>query len=102
MNLNRVDRLYVDIDATATLSDGTPASITDLDVALLPSISTPTGATTWTPATADGDVWQVLLAGPDADPDGALVVPSGGAVLWIRVTDAPEVDVARVERITVS
>lgn len=102
MDLNRIDRKYAKVTVTATLANGDPATLTGVDVALLAPRSTPTAATTWTAATYAAGVATVLLAGPDADPAGALVVPATGADLWIRVVDSPEVDATRVQRITVS
>lgn len=102
MELSRIDRLYASIDVTGTLADGSPATITGVDVALLAPRATPVAATVWTAATyADGTA-RVLLAGPDANPVGALAVPAGGGDLWIRVTDTPEVDATKVERVTVT
>lgn len=100
--LSRIDRVYRDYDVTATLRTGGPATITGVTVALLTPRTTPTAATVWTTATYAAGVATVLLAGPDADPTGAVVVPSGGADLWIRVSDSPEIDAARVERISVA
>lgn len=100
--LSRIDRLYRDYDVTATLRSGGPATLTGVDVALLPPRATPTVTTQWTAATYADGVATVLLAGPDATPTGALVVPSAGADLWIRVSDSPEVDASKVERITVT
>lgn len=102
MNVARVDRVYVDLQVTGALRDGTPAILTGVDVALLAPRTSPTAATTWTTADyADGTA-TVLLAGPDADPSAALVVPAAGCDLWIRITDSPEILTANVERITVS
>lgn len=102
MELSRIERQYVDITLTATLRDGSPATIAGVDVAILGRRATPTGATVWTPTDyADGTA-TVLLAGPDADPDGALVVPTGERDLWVRIIDTPEVDTARIERINVT
>jgi hypothetical protein len=100
--LSRIDRKYRDYTVTATLKNGAPATLTGVDVALLAPRSRPTAATVWTAATYAAGVATVLLAGPDASPTSAVVVPSGGADLWIRVTDSPEVDAEPVERITVS
>lgn len=100
--MSRIDRLYRDYTVTATLRDGTTATLTGVTVALLPPGATPTAATTWTTAAYTAGVATVLLAGPDADPTGAdLVVPSTGGHLWIRVSDTPEVDAEFVERISV-
>lgn len=102
MLLSRIDRTYAHITVTATLHNGDPATVTAVSVALLPPRRTPTAGTTWTPsAYASGDA-VILLAGPDADPDGALTVPEGGADLWVRVPDNPEVQAVKVARIDVS
>ena len=102
LSLSRIDRLYRDYTVTATLRNGTPATITGVTVALLPPRTTPTAATTWATATYAAGVATVLLAGPDADPTGALPVPAGGADLWLRVSDTPEVDAELVERVSVT
>jgi hypothetical protein len=103
VELNSIDRQYVDITVTATLRDGSPAVLNGVDMTLLPPNRRPTAATVWTPASYDGITATVLLAGPEADPvEGALVVPVGGADLWIRVTDTPEVDAAKIERVAIN
>jgi hypothetical protein len=101
VELTRIERQYVDIDVDATLPDGTPATLTGVDVALLPPRTSPAAGTTWTAATYALGVASVLLAGPDAAGSGALVVPATGADLWIRVTDAPEIDAAKITRIAI-
>ena len=101
-SLSRIDRVYRDYEVTATTRTGGPATLTGVTVALLPPRTSPTAATTWTTATYAAGVATVLLAGPDADTAGALSVPVGGADLWIKVADSPEVDAERVERITVA
>lgn len=102
MEISRIDRQYVDIDVTATRRDGTPAALTGVDVALLPVRVSPTSATTWTPAAYANGTATVLVAGPEAGGSGAIVVPLAGADLWVRVTDQPEVDAAKITRISVS
>lgn len=101
LTLSRIDRVYRDYDVTATEKDGTPAVLTGVTVALLAPRTTPTSATVWTSATYVSGTATVLLAGPDADPTGALVVPSGGADLWIRIADTPEIDAEKIERVSV-
>ena len=98
--LSRVDRIYREYGVTAKDAQGQPVEPSGVTVALLPPRTSPTAATTWATATFDGTTATVLLAGPDADPSGAVVVP-GDRDLWIRVADSPEVDAERVERITV-
>lgn len=100
--LSKIDRIRRLYDVTATLPDGTAATLAGVDVALLPPRTTPTGETMWTAATYSAGTATVLLAGPDADPGDALVVPATGADLWLRVTDNPEIDAERVERIIIS
>ena len=102
MDMSRIERQYVDINLTATLRNGEPAVLAGVEVAILPVRTTPTAATAWTAADyADGTA-TVLLAGPDAGMEGALPVPAAGGDLWVRVTDAPEIDAARIERLTIT
>lgn len=101
VDLTRISRLYVEFDVAAVLPDGNPATITGVDVSLLPVNTAPDVDTTWTAAAYAAGVGSVLLAGPDADATGALPVPAAGADLWLRVIDTPEVDAARVVRVTV-
>ena len=100
MELTRISRKYGHIPITATLHDGNPATITGVDVALLPSGATPDGDTAWTATDYTNGEAVVLLAGPDADPAGALVATATGD-LWARITDSPEVDAANVGRIRI-
>ena len=100
--LSRIDRVQRRYTITATELDGDPATLDGVQVAALPPRTSPTGATTWTTVTFEDGAATVLLAGPDADPDGAVVVPSVGADLWVRATDSPEVTATKVERITVT
>ena len=103
LTISRIDRLYRDYNVTATLRDGSIADLNGVTVAMLPPRTTPTSATTWETVTYAAGVATVLLAGPDADPTGAdLVVPSGGGDLWIRVSDSPEIDAEKVERVYVA
>ena len=55
----------------------------------------------WHPLTMDGSTGGLLLAGPDADPSGAVVVTDDVRV-QIRVTDNPEIIVRSGGRITLS
>ena len=102
LTLSRIDRLIREYTVSAVLPDGADANIDGVGIALLPPRTTPTGATTWTPASYAAGVATVLLAGPDAAADGALTVPAAGADVWLRVTDNPEQQAVRVERLTVS
>lgn len=101
LTLSRVDRLYRRYAVTATLAGGGAATITAVDVAFLPPRATPTSTTTWTPTTYTTGVATILIAGPDAAGNGALVIPADGADVWLRVVDSPEIDAERVERITI-
>jgi hypothetical protein len=96
-----IDRKYAHFPVTATLADGSAATISGVDVALLPYRTGPDASTTWTPAVYANGIATVLLAGPDADPTGALALPTGGASVWARVVDNPEVDAAMVGSISI-
>jgi glucosylceramidase len=100
VELTRVSRLYVEIDVAATLPGGGSATISGVDVALLPVGSGPDASTAWSAATYATGTATVLLAGPDAGGSGAIVVPSD-ADLWAKVTDSPEIDAAKVTRVSV-
>lgn len=101
LTISRIDRVYRDYEVSTTLRDGTAATPSGVDIALLPPGNTPNGTTTWTATTYSAGVATVLYAGPDASPSGALVVPAGGADVYLRVSDTPEVDAEKVERINV-
>jgi hypothetical protein len=101
MQLSRIARKYVHIPLVAVLHDGSPATVDGVDVALLPSYTTPTEGTEWTATDyVDGDA-VILMAGPGAFVEGALMVPPEGAEVWGRVTDAPEIDAAHLGRIDI-
>ena len=102
MKLSRIARKYARIPLTVTLADGSPASVPGVDVALLPLGATPTADTEWIPVTVDNGAAVVLVAGPDADPEDALVIPADGVYVWVRITDNPEVDVAKVGKLSVA
>jgi hypothetical protein len=101
VEISRIDCQYVEFDADATYADGTVAVIGGVDVAVLPPRRTPTADTVWSAATFASGVATLLVAGPEADVTGALVIPLGGADLWARVSDSPEVTTRRVTRINV-
>lgn len=98
----RISRKYLRIPVSAAAADGTVATLTGFDVALVPIGGRVDSSTVWTAATFAAGVGTILLAGPDADPTGALAIPAAGADLCVRVTDSPEVDVAAVCRLHVS
>lgn len=101
VEISRIERRFQTIPVSAADEDGNAVTLTAVDVAALPPRTRPDVDTVWQAATyADGEA-TVLLAGPDADPDGALAVPAAGADLWLRVTDTPEVLTAKAGRIYV-
>lgn len=102
LSLSRVDRVYGRIDITGTLADGSPATLSAVDVAIIPAHTRPTSATTWTPVTLAGRIVSILIAGPDADPEDAFTVPGGDGELWVRVTDNPEAQAVKVDRVIVT
>jgi hypothetical protein len=60
----------------------------------------PTSGNTWTATSYSSGTATVLLAGPQADPTGALVV-TGNADLWILPVGGTDVREMKVGRITV-
>lgn len=101
MQLSPVDKVYISIPVTATLLDGSPATLTGVDVAVLPPRTPPDDTTTWMASTYAGGAATVLVAGPDADPAGALVLPVEGGAIWIRVTDSPEVQAVKAGSVVI-
>lgn len=93
---SRIDRWYGYVDVLVTLVDGSPAIPGSVSTALVPPGGTVTATTEWIAQTLRGGQLQILFAGPDADPAGAVVVPSGGADLFARVADDPEATAVRV------
>jgi hypothetical protein len=53
----------------------------------------------WTDTGVTGGAATPLLAGPDADSSGAVVV-TGSADLWIKTTVGSETDAVKIERVT--
>lgn len=111
-SMYRHEKLYRTYRATFTDKDGNVVTDVDLQAGILLPGSTPRGTTTWTDVTytaypePDEDGYHgettVLLAGPDADPTGAIALPARGGDFYLNVTDSPEIDAKRVERITVA
>lgn len=100
--LPKIATKYVNLAVTATLADGTRATLLGVDVGLAPLGGGSDSVTTWVPTSFDGRLATFLLAGSAVvgPPAGALVVPVVGADLWARVTDTPEEDAVLVDRIT--
>jgi hypothetical protein len=101
MEMTAIDRLYARITVSGKLADGTPAVISSISVAAIPPRTRPDSNTAWTAASVSGGVATVLVAGPAADPAGAIPIPAAGADLWIRIIDGPEVEAVKADRITI-
>ena len=75
-----------------------PVDITTIDVTFF-------AADTWhaAPVTVTGSLVEakVLVAGPDADDTGAVVLPLGKVFPTMRVTDAPEIVIRQSDPIYV-
>lgn len=100
MDITRITRKWATLNFAVTSAAGQPVTVNDVAVALLPQRSTPDDDTEWTTVSNGPDGYRVLLAGPDADPNGAMVVATS-LDLWARIIDTPEVDAAKVDRINV-
>jgi hypothetical protein len=99
MDLPRIGKKLVDLDLTVTLRTGAPATVASVDVGMAP----PGGASdsvVWGPtATVTAGTATFAMVGPDApDLSTGLVVLTNGD-LWARITDAPEIDAARIEHV---
>jgi hypothetical protein len=106
LTLPRIGRKYVHIAVTATRYDRSPATITGVQVALLPPDDPPDADTVWHPAVFDEGDAVLLVEGPDAepspDPIGAVAVPVGELEVWVRIVDHPEIDATAVGRLRVT
>lgn len=84
MILTRVDRRSGTVTVSVKDAQNQAVAITAVSLAVVPFGSGPTSTTSWT-AYSYGPT-AVVIAGPDADPTGAVAVPTGGGVLWGQVT----------------
>jgi hypothetical protein len=100
MDFPRGTRKYVRVPVSARDDQGAPIELAAVDVALLPPRDDPEPGTVWLSVPVTGGAARILVAEPDAAGEGALVIPHGGARLWVRVVDAPEVDVIASELFT--
>jgi hypothetical protein len=103
LRLPKVAAKFADITVTALLANGNTATITGVDVAIVPPGTKPDATTVWVAANWVTPLAQVLLIGPlctpTSPPPYKLTVPAIGGDLWGRVTDNPEVDAALVDHI---
>lgn len=102
MNLTRISRKTVFLSYAATAPDGSTTDVDELDLSFLPPYTAPDGATQWHQVTGTNGQIPVLLAGPDADPAGAIAVPETGADAWMKAIEGTEVDATKIARITIT
>lgn len=97
MELPRIGKKIVDIELDVVLRDGLPGTVFSVDVGFSPPGGGSETVTSWLTLAATANTATVTFAGPQATGTaGALVAPATGGDVWARVTDAPEVDAARV------
>lgn len=103
MEITPIERVNARITVATKLADGSRGTPDAVTVALLPLYHVPTAATAWiAPASYANGIAIAPVAGPSADPTGALAVSTAGADLWVRwVGSDGEVVTARADRITV-
>lgn len=99
--LSRVDRVPRKYAVTAVDEDGAPVVLTSVDFAVIPPRAAVTQSTAWATVPVIDGAATVMLAGYEATPDGALIIPAGGADLHRRWTEGDFVDTEPVERISV-
>lgn len=102
MDISPIDKVPASFPITGTDDQGNPATLTNVAVALLPYRTDPTAATVWTPATITNGRVSLVLAGPAADPSGAVAVPTGGGYLWAKDTESSTVQAVRVGFVSVN
>ena len=99
MEWTRLTCKYISVDlSSTTLANGDPAAVESVKAALTPRAEAPNEATVWVDCDLDPqtEIAKVLVAGPDADPGGALTVGENGSRLWMLNPDAPETDLFSV------
>lgn len=103
ITLPKVAAVFADITVTAKLANGSAATVTGIDVAIVAPGAKPTTTTAWVAANWAAPLAQVLLVGSLATPVGAppyrLNVPDVGGDLWARIVDNPEQVAALVAHI---
>lgn len=102
MEISPIDKVPASFPLTAKDDQGNPVTLTTVAVAVLPFRTHPDASTVWTPATISGGRVNITLAGPYADPTGAVPVPAAGAYLWAKDTESSTVQAVRVDFISVS
>jgi hypothetical protein len=98
--LGLLDRQHWAIDVAALYGGVLPVGATSYNVTLVPPRTVPTSGNTWSGTTYASGTATVLLAGPQADSTGALVV-TGSCDLWIMPVGGSDVREMKVGRVTV-
>jgi hypothetical protein len=105
LTISRSEKREIEIEVDAELTTaGTAVAVTGVDVAVTKPWTRPDGATVWTPVPGvAAGVGRLFVAGPDADPDGALLVLPDSADLWLlpHIAEPLEVAPVRARRINV-
>jgi hypothetical protein len=99
VELSRVARIDMLLNAKVTLPDRTVRQPAAVDVAVLRAGAWPTADTDWRPVSAEPP-W-VILACPDADQTDAVPLPVGTSDVWGRATEQGLVVVALMRRFAV-
>ena len=101
MQLFRPERKDAWVDVDVKNPDGSDAQISAVDLCILPQGQTPTEDTDWTAGVYQNGGVPFILAGPDADPTGALWVQAIRSNLWVKTSYSGRVDIARATPIFV-
>ncbi len=91
------------IDLTATLYDGTPATLTSCDFTFA-ARGGPTADATWVTGTVTDGEAAITVAGPEVDPapENALVCPAPRGRLDGRDVDTPETVIRYIDTVEVT
>lgn len=99
MDLPRIGKKLVDLDLAITLRTGAAGTVASVDVGLAPAGGGSETVTGWLTVAVVAGKATFALVGPSAPDLTTGLVALRDSDLWARITDAPEVDAARIDHI---
>lgn len=97
--IHSTDRIDVEFPLSGKNANGTAATLTTVQLAVLPVDAKPSKRTTWRAVTYTGGTVKFIAAGVDADATDAFVVRQPGGDAYARVIGASRSQAVKVGRI---